>query len=42
MHKLYRYGEAAAVRLDLICEYIFKKDGYDEIKPETIEEKEEM
>ena len=37
-HKLYRYGEDAVVELDLICEYIFNKKGYDEIKPPTIKE----
>ncbi len=37
-HKLYRYGEDAVVKLDLICEYIFNKKGYDEIKPPSIKE----
>jgi len=35
-HSLYRYGEDAVVELDLICEYIFNKKGYDEIKPESV------
>jgi len=35
-HSLYRYGEDAVVELDLICEYIFSKKGYDEIKPELV------
>ena len=35
-HSLYRYGEDAVVELDLICEYIFSKKGYDEIKPESV------
>ena len=35
-HILYRYGEDTVVQLDLICEYIFNKNGYDEIKPESI------
>ncbi len=35
-HELYRYGEDAVVELDLICEYIFNKNGYDAIKPESI------
>ena len=34
----YRYGDAAVVKLDLVCEYIFHKDGYDEIKPQAIKE----
>ncbi|MHC4602766.1 MAG: hypothetical protein ACYS6W_05480 [Planctomycetota bacterium] len=36
MHDLYRYGEDAVVELELICEYIFNKKGYDEIKPELV------
>ncbi|MHC4159779.1 MAG: hypothetical protein ACYSSO_11955 [Planctomycetota bacterium] len=35
-HLLYRYGEDAVVELDLVCEYVFSKNGYDEIKPESI------
>jgi len=35
-HKLYEYGEDALAKLDLICEYIFNRKGYDEIKPEAI------
>jgi len=35
-HNLYRYGEDAVVELDLICEYIFNRKGYDEIKPESV------
>jgi hypothetical protein len=35
-HLLYRYGEDAVVELDLVCEYIFHKNGYNEIKPELI------
>ncbi len=37
-HSLYRYGEDAVVELDLICEYIFNKSGYDEIKPKSVKE----
>jgi hypothetical protein len=37
-HNLYRYGEDAVVELDLICEYIFNKNGYDEVKPESVKE----
>jgi hypothetical protein len=37
-HELYRYGEDAVVELDLICEYVFNKNGYDEIKPESVKE----
>lgn len=37
-HKLYRYGDEAVVELDLICEYIFNKAGYEEIKPASIKE----
>ena len=37
-HLLYRYGDDAVVRLDLICEYVFDKAGYDAIKPEAVKE----
>jgi len=36
LHKLYRYGEDSVVVLDLICEYIFNKEGYQEIIPESV------
>lgn len=36
IHKLYRYGTDAVVKLNLICEYIFYKSSYDEIKPEAV------
>ncbi len=35
-HELYRYGDDAVVELDLTCEYLFKKSGYEEIKPESV------
>jgi len=38
IHRFYHYGEDAVVELDLICEYIFNKKGYDEIKPVSIKE----
>jgi hypothetical protein len=34
-HELYRYGDDAVVELDLICEYLFNKSGYEEINPES-------
>jgi len=37
-HKLYRYGDDAVVELDLACEYIFDKAGYDKIKPGFVKE----
>jgi len=37
-HLLYRYGDDAVLRLDLTCEYIFVKAGYDAIKPEAVKE----
>jgi len=37
-YSLYQYGEDAVVRLDLICEYIFYKKGYKEIKPAAVKE----
>ena len=37
-HYLYRYGEDAVVELDLICEYIFNKAGYDSIMPKLVKD----
>ncbi len=37
-HGLYRYGEDAVVELDLICEYVFSKKGYDDIKPVSVKQ----
>jgi len=36
VHGLYRYGDDAVVTLDLICEYIFYKSGYEEIEPAVV------
>ena len=35
-HAEYRYGDSSVVELDLVCEYIFKKEGYESIKPESV------
>jgi len=35
-HRYYRYGSGNAVELDLICEYIFKAEGYKELLPEPV------
>ncbi len=35
-HQMYRYGQDAVVELDLICEYIFEKAGYEALIPEAI------
>jgi len=35
-HRLYRYGDNAVVKLSIVCEYIFDKEGYDEIKPKSV------
>ncbi|MBN1805239.1 MAG: hypothetical protein JW837_08320 [Sedimentisphaerales bacterium] len=35
-YSLYDYGDNPVVELDLICEYIFNKKGYEKIKPETV------
>jgi len=32
----YRYGDDAVVRLNLVCEYIFNRSGYDAIKPKSV------
>jgi hypothetical protein len=37
-HALYRYGDAPAVELDLICEYLFDKPAYEGQKPEQVKE----
>lgn len=36
IHELYRYGNGAAMQLDLVCEYLLNRKGYDSIKPEPI------
>jgi hypothetical protein len=36
LHYYYRYGDDPVVELDLICEYIFNREGYKPIKPQTI------
>jgi hypothetical protein len=35
-HKSYRYGADSVFEIELVCEYIFNKNGYDAIKPESI------
>ncbi|MEN6335097.1 MAG: hypothetical protein ABFE01_12605 [Phycisphaerales bacterium] len=35
-HGSYRYGDGAVVGLDLICEYLFVKAGYEEMKPQEV------
>ena len=35
-HYSYRYGIDTVVALDLICEYVFNKAGYEPIKPQVI------
>jgi len=35
-YSLYDYGQDVVVELDLICEYIFNRKGYEEIKPEAV------
>jgi hypothetical protein len=34
-HNNYRYGQDTIVYLNLICEYIFNREGYDTIKPNS-------
>ena len=38
-HGLYRYGDEAVVWVDLVCEYLFNRAGYDSIKPNPIKER---
>lgn len=37
-HAYYRYGETPTVELELVCEYIFDREGYAPIKPETVKQ----
>ncbi len=39
-HIYYRYGQEPAAEIELICEYIFNKKGYEPIYPEALKEKE--
>lgn len=38
-HGLYRYGDEPVVWVDLVCEYLFNRAGYDSIKPGPIKER---
>ena len=35
-HRYYRYGADTVDEVELVCEYIFNKKGYDAVKPELI------
>jgi hypothetical protein len=35
-HRYYRYGPDSVVEVDLVCEYIFNKNGYEAIKPKIV------
>jgi len=35
-HRYYRYGPDLVVEVDLVCEYIFNKSGYEAIKPKIV------
>lgn len=37
-YSLYDFGDDPVVELDLICEYTFNPDGYEEIKPATVKD----
>ncbi|HUT30084.1 MAG TPA: hypothetical protein VMX13_09855 [Sedimentisphaerales bacterium] len=37
-HSLYRYGEDAVVKLEVICEYIFDASTYDQVKPQAVKD----
>jgi hypothetical protein len=34
--KDYRYGSDSVVQVEIVCEYIFNKNGYEAIKPEQV------
>ncbi len=38
LHELYRYGSGATMQLDLVCEYVLDRRGYDAIKPTMIKQ----
>jgi hypothetical protein len=37
-HRYYRYGDEPVVSLDLICEYVFDKEGYDVLIPQSVKD----
>jgi hypothetical protein len=37
-HRYYRYGDEPVVSLDLICEYVFDKEGYDVLIPQPVKD----
>jgi hypothetical protein len=37
-HNLYRYGEDAVCELNLICEYVFEKQGYQDVFPVVLDD----
>ncbi|MBN2592430.1 MAG: hypothetical protein JXA81_02900 [Sedimentisphaerales bacterium] len=37
-HRYYRYGDDPVVSLDLICEYVFDKEGYDVLIPQPVKD----
>jgi len=37
-HDMYRYGDDPVVDLDLICEYIFQKAAYEDVKPQQVKD----
>jgi hypothetical protein len=38
LHRYNRYGDDSVVILDLICEYVLNKKGYDPIKPQVVKD----
>jgi hypothetical protein len=36
VHELYRYGHGAIMQVDLVCEYLLNRKGYDSLKPKPI------
>ena len=37
-HMVYRYGDAQVVELDLICEYLFSRAAYEDVKPKQVKD----
>ncbi len=38
IHELYRYGDASVMRVDLVCEYLFSREGFEKKSKENNEE----
>lgn len=37
-HQYFRYGSGGVAKLNLVCEYIFNRKGYDAVKPQSVKD----